>query len=565
LAIWFIALTLAAMPFFFQRVRSYSFDLSKDDVMPLILLVGVSIPLFILFLDRLPIQMAVDEVVTLAETKEVLSHARDWLGPSGYHDYPNMGYVCFGNLAKLFGSLSITTLREANALIGIVTVAALYVFYRSSCQIFFALNAATVAGFCHSFIGLSKIGIRGNVDVLVEVISYTILIASAKLRCQFLAFLGGATAGGAYYFYYPARSTIIVWGLTNALASLPLDKAGRREVWHLFAISLFAFFMTALPEMIASAERADPYVKQQLLFTKEGMAQQMDRESTHNPNIAYFNNVTNSLSAFNTNKTDSWGNYWNPGHGLVEPITGLLLWIGLLGLVLEKKERDQVNWVATVSLTGFCVLLFVYTFILSTAPAYTRAILLIPFVGFFAVKGAFVLGAVFDSALSKLSFSKAMFLSQMAVVILVLMIFASNLAFVVAWLNMGFVYGDRFGTAIRYVEARHDRPDYKFYIVTSIATPSVERSFLPWKTGTDSEWLLGLASTRQEFKAIEPESFCADIEKGLLDGKPIKPPLTVFVTRSITPCLDSFVRLHPQVKMYPISPGYEYAALELDK
>lgn len=532
--------------------------------MPMLLLLGVSIPIYTFLLNLLPIQMSVDEVVNLAETRDVISQARDWLGPSHYHDYPNMGYVCFGYAARFFGDLSVTTLREANALVGVIIVLALYLFYRSCCQRLVAVSAASVAGFNHALIGLSRIGIRGNIDVLIEVVAYSVLIRAAKLRCQFSAFLGGAVAGGAYYFYYPARSTIIVWVLVNVLVAAKLDKSQRRMVAQLYAISFLAFSMTALPEMIASAERADPYMKQQLLFTKEGMAQQMDRESTNNPAIAYLHNVTNSLTAFNSAKGDHWGNYWNPGYGIVEPITGLLLWIGLLGLVRFRKKENEVNWVAAVSLVGFSLLLFLYTFVIGTAPSYTRLILLLPFIGFLAVNGALSLGKMIDFTLGKLHLSMAS-TSSLVVVILTLFCFANNLQSLSEWLTSGLRNGDRFGAAIRYVEARRHRPHYKFYIVTSRATASPDASFLTWKTGTDCEGLLSIIAPECEIHAIEPSTFCSEMEQGLLGGKPFAPPLSVFVTRSITPCLEDFVRAHPQLKMHPMLPNYEYEALEIEK
>jgi hypothetical protein len=561
--LWVVAIGLSGFPFFLKRVRGYPALLTKEDVLPISLLVGIGIALYTFSLNWFPIQMAVDEVVTLSETRDVFSQPRDLLGPSHYHDYPNMGYVCFGYMAKLLGGLSITTLREANAYLGVVTLVALYLFYRVCCQRFVALGAACVAGYCHSLVGLSKIGIRGNVDVLVEVIAYSILIRAAKLRCQFLAFVGGAAAGGAYYFYYPARSSIIIWGLVNALVAAFSDKVGRRAIAQLYAISFLAFMMTAAPEMIASAERADPYLKQQLLFTKEGIAQQMDRESTDNPMRAYINNVSNSLTAFNTAKSDHWGNYWNPGHGFVEPITGAFLWIGLLSLIRLKKREEEVNWVATVCLVGFSFLLFLYTFVIGNAPAYTRLIILLPFIGFLVVNGGLVFSKIINRALAKSNLSIRLS-AHLVVAVIVILSFINNLQILSVWLESGLKDGERFGATIRYVEERRDQPGYKFYIVTpSKASPAA--SFLTWKTATDCEFLLRVVAPNREIHAIEPNVFCSEIGKGLICGQPLRPPLTVFVTKSITPCLEDFVRAYPQMKMHPMLPNYEYEALEIER
>ena len=80
---------------------------------------------------------------------------------------------------------------------------------------------------------------------------------------------------------------------------------------------------------------------------------------------------------FNTDRVDHAYIYPNFGHGIVDPLTGALLWFGAL-VVLVAAVRHRGNPLALFPLVGFLVLWLAFAFLVGQAPDYPRMLVILP-------------------------------------------------------------------------------------------------------------------------------------------------------------------------------------------
>ena len=87
-------------------------------------------------------------------------------------------------------------------------------------------------------------------------------------------------------------------------------------------------------------------------------------------------NVSWGLTAFN-NKIDDHGFiYVNEGHGFVDPLTGILLWVGVLFVGIGLIRRRRGRSVASCCALRFIVLWLSFAFLINKAPNYTRLLII---------------------------------------------------------------------------------------------------------------------------------------------------------------------------------------------
>ena len=95
----------------------------------------------------------------------------------------------------------------------------------------------------------------------------------------------------------------------------------------------------------------------------------------------YKKNVRWGLGTFNNKVADESFIYSNHGHGFVDPLTGILLWIGVavLGIRVIRRRADEG---VLLALSGFLILWLSFAFIVNKAPNYTRLLVTLPFVAY---------------------------------------------------------------------------------------------------------------------------------------------------------------------------------------
>ena len=101
---------------------------------------------------------------------------------------------------------------------------------------------------------------------------------------------------------------------------------------------------------------------------------------------AYKINVKWGLTAYNNKIVDHGFIYDNPNHGFVDPLTGILLWLGL-GVVSVRLLRRRGDEGPYSQLVSFVILWLSFAFVVNKAPNYTRLMVTLPFVGYFVAEG----------------------------------------------------------------------------------------------------------------------------------------------------------------------------------
>ena len=117
------------------------------------------------------------------------------------------------------------------------------------------------------------------------------------------------------------------------------------------AIAFAGFVLMAGPFLIAEAKapqisvEVDPTA--QLLITARGTGAP-EGLGRHADSVleGYKTNVECGLTTFNSKVVDHGYIYINPGHGFVDPLTGILLWIGVagVGLWFIRRRRATEPW-----------------------------------------------------------------------------------------------------------------------------------------------------------------------------------------------------------------------------
>ena len=235
---------------------------------------------------------------------------------------------------------------------------------------------------------ISRLAMRETSALLVEVVALALLLRGLRHRAPFPTFLGGAVAGLGYYVYQPARSIIVLWLLflvvllafrARALPGPPPCRQRRS--------SALAFALVAAPVVIAELKApADQATlsRESLLVFDDARQLQRDRVFADSEWEGVRTNIGYGLGAFNSNVVDHGWIYINYGHGLVDPLTGVLLWIGVL--VVGWRVIRGKDGLALLPLTALLSLWLSFALLVNKAPNYTRLLVLLPFVAYFVTQ-----------------------------------------------------------------------------------------------------------------------------------------------------------------------------------
>ena len=98
-----------------------------------------------------------------------------------------------------------------------------------------AFGAAVMVGVNHSLWMLSRLALWDNSALLFEMIALAFLIQGLRTRSPLIAFIVGVAAGIGFYFYLPARVTVILGGLM--LACLGLISRRKLEVRRILVLT----------------------------------------------------------------------------------------------------------------------------------------------------------------------------------------------------------------------------------------------------------------------------------------------------------------------------------------
>ncbi|MEN9223581.1 MAG: glycosyltransferase family 39 protein, partial [Thermostichus sp. BF3_bins_97] len=457
----------------------------RQELLHLGLLALVFIPIYLYDSANIPFQVNTDEIVITSMSRNA-SGVRfpDVFGlmPELFY-FPRFMFSLFGGLTRLMGGVTLTHVRMVHASFGVITILVAYGFFRAFSRPTLALAAAALLGSNHALLGISRMAMRENLIVLVECAALALLLKGVREKNPLLLYLGGAAAGFSLYGYLPGR-VVILLGLLFGGMYLLLGREDLKggdpqanPLWALAKLTVPAalgFFLMAAPILVAtvtSPSVSAEYSRQQFLFYPEGQALQQMWVNAATPGEAVRRNILNGLSMFNDRSQHDRGYiYPNYGHAFVDPLTGVLIWLGLgSGLYRIAKGRSQPqDWLC---ISSFLFLYLLFSFVITKAPNYTRLLVILPFVAYLTLEGIQVILRALTGVLERSGSRARGWLPGASLVGVILLIGALNLGIFADFVHKGWKNGNDVAGTGRYVEARKMEPDYRFYLAASAAYP----------------------------------------------------------------------------------------------
>jgi len=255
------------------------------------------------------------------------------------------------------------------------------------------------------------------------------------------------------------------WLLAMAIGNRTRETAKLYLRHGLFGLTGFALVVAPL---VAGSMRATEnpaafaYQREQLLFFRESQLQQQEWVGAATLVEAVQTNIVQGLTAYNSGLHDNGYLYNNPGHGFVDPLTGILLWVGVLWTVSRLGERKSEDY---LMLVGFVVPWLTFSFITNKAPSYTRMLITLPFVAYMTLRGIVFVAGRFHLLVSKRWPAAGKLLSgRLFAGGLVAAIALWNLASYADYVVTGLVERESVGATSRYIQTRLTDEDHAFYL-----------------------------------------------------------------------------------------------------
>jgi 4-amino-4-deoxy-L-arabinose transferase-like glycosyltransferase len=537
--LWLAALVILGFAFLRMSVR-----LPRVAVVDLVLpvaLTAVFAPVYLLRLHAWPVQVGADELAVMSYARQYASQPHvDLFGVSTYFGHPAVLFVVWGKLGHLLGGVDLAHMRLLHAFGGVLTVGVSYAFFRQLLPRPWAVFSAGLLGLNHSFLMISRMAMRENTVVLVEVVALALLLLGLRKAHPFATFCGGVAAGVGFYVHFPGRGIAAVWAaFMLALAVWFRREVGAQRLLQLGAIAALGFALVATPYMISYAKAPaslTEHQRQSVLLYADGRRLQQQWVFASSELAGFAKNVEFGLTAFNRPIEDHAWIYKNPGHGFVDPLTGVLLWVGAGVVLVGLRRRPNDPW-PLLGLAGFLVLWLIFAFVINEAPDYPRMLLTLPLVAYLATEGVRAGAALLGR------------LVRRPAPVLAAAVAGTALAAVGVWngttawnyLRSGRDAGDDIGSTGRYVENHRSLADRRFYL----AADDNRWRYYVWGNTIDRLRLF-VASDRQLGGVIQPER---------LGAFRAAPPFAIFLNSDLWSRTNrALTGDYPQGRIRPITP-----------
>jgi 4-amino-4-deoxy-L-arabinose transferase-like glycosyltransferase len=459
-----------------------------------------------------------DEIATMEVSQQYANAVNvDPFGVSTYLTRPAGLFVVWGKLGELLGGIDLSHMRLLHALVGLLTVAVCYALFRLMLPRWWAAFATVLVAASHSMFMISRLAMRENTALLAIVLSFTLLLWGLRERHELATFLGGLVAGFGFYVYFPARVALPIWIVfLLGLGLLYKQRFPRRTLLSLGAIAVAGVVLTATPIVYAESQipsipgpsDAEPQRQTLMIYAD---ARELQRQWVFAPTVweGYKTNVRYGLGTFNNKVVDHGWIYINPGHGFVDPLTGILLWVGVgvVGVALIRRRREDEG--ALLMLGGFLLLWLSFAFVVNKSPNYTRLLVTLPFVAFLVTEAVRWLVGRWRS----IPRAPAVLIAGALGVIVVW-----NIAVAWDYIDTGRRVGDPIGSTGRSIEARKDLPGQRFYVVSSPGAP-----YYDW----------GDLGSRAAFFGTAPGQVAGAIDPSGLRGFIAPAPFSLYMRRDV--------------------------------
>ena len=513
-------------------------------------------PLYLLFLRTIPYQISTDEVVIIMNEAEASARLGwDIFSLSGYFSFPSFIFVVYGWLGRLLGGIDLGSMRTVDALVGLTSIGLFYLLARPLLKERLALAAALLLGTNHALLAISRMAMRNNSALLVVLGGLLFLLNGLKQRRVSWTYVGGAIAGLAFYIYEPARLMLILWLAWLLLMAVGNRTRGKSKLYLRHGLFGLVGFALVVAPLAAGSLRATEnpgafdYQREQLLIFRESQLQQQEWVGAATLVEGIQTNIAQGLAAYNSTMHDNGYVYFNPGHGFVDPLTGILLWVGVLWTVSRLGEKKPEDY---LMLVGFVAPWLIFSFVTNKAPSFTRMLITLPFVAYLTVRGVEFVAGRYEQLVSQRWPAIGRLLSGNVLAGgLVAIISIWNLSFYADYVVTGLVERESVGAISRYAEARIADDSHAYYIAAD-----QDHNFFgggePWHW---EELVRFFAGDEVLVQSVPTELRGQDLGEG---------PFTVLMTREVwesnAGCLTS---RYPQRQVHSLTADGWYLAIEV--
>jgi tetratricopeptide (TPR) repeat protein len=530
--------------------------INLSDALTAPLLFLLALPGFIGSIYTVPFQIGADEAAAVYSEQDWLAHgARDLFGLSPYFGFTYFHFLVQAWLAKLMGGVNLYHMRLVHGLDGALIVLLAYIFFRIlGLRWLMAVTATIFIASNHGLIGISRIAFTMNFPLAIELIACSFLFWGMQRRCIFTSYIGGLFIGLAFYQYYAARVVLPVWLLFLAYSYFfGTRQLPRSELLKLAGASALGLALTVAPLALAHIKQPNlaangiDFQKQQCMLFPEGREVAIiwagGKVSTE---AAILHNIVLGLTVFNANEQDHGYEYQNPGHGFVDPLSGVLIWLGFLRVLTFLSGQLAARFM----LSGFLLQIFLFSFIVTKAPNYTRLLVVLPFAAYFVAWGLDMFATAARNLLRS-SRGNAGQAASLAIFLLGnLTIIASNFFIYQDYVRQGAAHGDPIGGTARYMEARRHQPEHLF-----ITAASVDFPYYFWEdTGSWYYRMKPFLASKQHCCVMSPED---------LTSVRIEPPFSIFMDGKLWALKGKdLLKMYPHLIVHKIYSDTQLIAVE---
>jgi hypothetical protein len=555
-AAWVVGIAFCGHVYFNDR-KVHLNAIARTDTFVLIALYLVSLPTYLWSVYTVPFVLNSDESILLCFEQEYIKKGIvDVFGLSNYFGFLYFPFLLQGWSAHFLGGIDLYHVRLLNAFTGTLIVACSYVFFRViNLPRVFAIAATMSVCFNHSLIAISRIVSRTNGGLLLELLALTALFEGLKKKCFFTTYLGGVLTGICFYAYYSARLTLFIWLLFLLLLfCLQQNSYTRRDIFRFLSVFFLGFALSVAPLIAAQIRQPDlmqdanTYQRRSCLLYPEG--RRLATEAFQKQG-GIVRNIINGLTIFNNDHYDGAYIYTNIGHGFLDPVSGVLLWVGFIGILSVVRE----DLAALFVVTGFLFEFLAYSFITFPNPNYTRSLVMLPFVGYFVACGINFIASFIVGLVSK--FGRTVPGRFRYAVIASFTLFCAGLNTVIFWgfAQKSAIHGDGIGGTARYLEARKGLRNHLFVVTCSADYPyysglSSVADYFPACHSNVEPYL----SPGQDMKVFAPDD---------LETAHLVPPFSLFMNGEVWKLKENKLnKLYPQLIVHTISDRPSLVAIE---
>ena len=468
LALWLAGLLVLAACFFMDS-RALPRIPRADLLIPVALMLGFA-PLYLAGVYDWPVQVNSDEVgIMVTATQHSDLAGADPFGVSNYLGHPILLFWVFGSIGEAIGGVTLEHMRLVHGFVGLAVVASAYGLFRQVTSRSVSLVACCLLGFTHSLFMISRMAMRESTAVLLEVIALTLLLRGLRHGHAFTTFCGGLVAGLGFYVYFPSRATFFLWlAFLFGIAVLFRSQFPLRSLGRSAAVAAAGFVLVAAPVTIAGFKAPRELQLQQreaLLIFPEARVKQQGWVFAPTVADGIRTNIEWGLGAFNNKRVDRAWAYPNAGHGFLDPLTGVLLWIGVALVGYRLFRRREPPW-ALLFVGSFLVLWLSFAFLVNKAPNYPRLLITLPFVAYFAAEGVFALARLVGRSIANGDRRIEKRAATAVTVAIVAAVGCWNLSIAWDFVDRGRATGDDIGSTGRYITDRSSDPRQVFNIAT---------------------------------------------------------------------------------------------------